>query len=129
MATSQPRARQVSYNPVFDPKWPLSPEPTTSPQRGLYLPKWPMAFAVRGPTVQAQDGRIVGMGSLGIPELVFVLALALVLFGPQKLPDLGTKLAEAINRFRGGGPGSPTHPIPANDSPVLNRRRQPPAES
>ena len=37
---------------------------------------------------------------LGVPELVLLLVLALVLFGPGKLPDIGRSLGRAINEFK-----------------------------
>lgn len=40
------------------------------------------------------------LGSLGIPELIVILVIALVVFGPNKLPDLGKSLGEAIRGFK-----------------------------
>ena len=40
------------------------------------------------------------MGSLGWEETVFIVALALLLFGPKKLPELGRMLGRAITEFR-----------------------------
>jgi sec-independent protein translocase protein TatA len=40
------------------------------------------------------------MGNLGIPELVVIFVLALVLFGPRKLPELGRTLGKALAEFR-----------------------------
>lgn len=39
-------------------------------------------------------------GSLGMPELIVILVVALVVFGPSKLPDLGRSLGEAIRGFK-----------------------------
>lgn len=39
-------------------------------------------------------------GSLGGPELLFLFVLALLLFGPRKLPELGRSLGKAISEFR-----------------------------
>ncbi len=39
-------------------------------------------------------------GSLGGPELLFLFVLALLLFGPRKLPELGRLLGRAISEFR-----------------------------
>ena len=35
-------------------------------------------------------------GSLGMPELIVIFVVALVVFGPIKLPELGKSLGEAI---------------------------------
>lgn len=40
------------------------------------------------------------MGPLGWPETVFIVVLALLLFGPKKLPELGRTLGKAITEFR-----------------------------
>ncbi len=39
-------------------------------------------------------------GTLGWPETVFIFILALLLFGPKKLPELGRTVAKAIAEFR-----------------------------
>ena len=39
-------------------------------------------------------------GSIGMPELIVILVVALVVFGPSKLPELGKSLGEAIRGFR-----------------------------
>jgi sec-independent protein translocase protein TatA len=40
------------------------------------------------------------MGPLGTQELVVIFLLALVLFGPKKLPELGRTVAKAMKEFR-----------------------------
>ena len=40
------------------------------------------------------------MGPLGTQELVFIFLLALVLFGPKKLPELGRNFAKAMKEFK-----------------------------
>jgi len=40
------------------------------------------------------------MGRIGVPELLIILAIALVIFGPKKLPDLGRSLGQAIRGFK-----------------------------
>ena len=42
------------------------------------------------------------MFGLGMPEMIVVLVIALVLFGPSKLPELGKGLGEAIRSFKKG---------------------------
>ncbi len=42
---------------------------------------------------------------LGFGEIMVVLALALLFFGPSKLPQLGSSLGEAIRGFRKGMSG------------------------
>src|SRR5437763_5049964 len=40
------------------------------------------------------------MGSLGVPEMVFIFVLALLLFGPKKLPEVGRTIGKAMSEFR-----------------------------
>lgn len=40
------------------------------------------------------------MGTLGVPEMMVIFLLALVLFGPKKLPELGRTLGKALTEFR-----------------------------
>ncbi|MBI1737629.1 MAG: TatA/E family twin arginine-targeting protein translocase [Acidobacteria bacterium] len=40
------------------------------------------------------------MGSLGVPEMIFIFVLALLIFGPRKLPELGRNLGKAMAEFR-----------------------------
>ncbi len=40
------------------------------------------------------------MFGLGLPELIIVLVIALVFFGPGKLPSLGKSLGQAIRGFK-----------------------------
>ena len=38
--------------------------------------------------------------SLGMTELIVILVIALIIFGPRKLPDLGRSLGKSIGEFR-----------------------------
>jgi TatA/E family protein of Tat protein translocase len=40
------------------------------------------------------------MGSLGIPEIAFIFVLALLIFGPKKLPEMGRTLGRGFAEFR-----------------------------
>jgi len=37
---------------------------------------------------------------LGLPELILILAIALLIFGPKRLPGLGRGFADAIRGFK-----------------------------
>ena len=40
------------------------------------------------------------MGSLGWPEILIILVIALIIFGPRKLPELGKTLGQSLAQFR-----------------------------
>lgn len=42
------------------------------------------------------------MFGMGMPEMIVVLVIGLVVFGPSKLPSLGKSLGEAIRGFKKG---------------------------
>lgn len=39
-------------------------------------------------------------GRIGPMELILILVIALVIFGPSKLPEVGRSLGKAINEFK-----------------------------
>ena len=39
-------------------------------------------------------------GSIGMPELIIILTLALIIFGPRKLPELGRSLGKSLGEFK-----------------------------
>ncbi len=40
------------------------------------------------------------MGPLGLPELVVIFVVALLVFGPRKLPELGRSLGKSLSEFK-----------------------------
>ena len=40
------------------------------------------------------------IGSIGMPELIIILTLALIIFGPRKLPELGRSLGTSLGEFK-----------------------------
>jgi len=39
-------------------------------------------------------------GSLGIPELILIFIVALIVFGPKRLPEIGRTLGKAMGEFK-----------------------------
>jgi sec-independent protein translocase protein TatA len=39
-------------------------------------------------------------GNIGLPEILVVLVIALIIFGPKRLPELGRSLGRGIREFR-----------------------------
>lgn len=56
-------------------------------------------------------------GSLGMPELIVIGVVALIVFGPRKLPEFGKSLGEALRGFKKG--------INENEKPPLNDSNSP----
>jgi sec-independent protein translocase protein TatA len=40
------------------------------------------------------------MGDLGFPEILVIVIIVLLLFGPRKLPELGSSFGKAIRGFK-----------------------------
>jgi sec-independent protein translocase protein TatA len=45
------------------------------------------------------------MPNIGFPEIVVLLIIALIVFGPKRLPELGKSLGKGIREFRGSVSG------------------------
>src|SRR5579864_1494751 len=53
-------------------------------------------------------GRYSGLGrllydgamNLGIPEMIFIFVLALIIFGPKKMPEIGRQIGRALAEFK-----------------------------
>ncbi len=40
------------------------------------------------------------MGPLGVPEMLFILVLILLIFGPKRLPEVGRMVGKGLGEFR-----------------------------
>lgn len=38
--------------------------------------------------------------NLGLPEMIFIFLLALIIFGPRKLPEIGRQIGKAMGEFK-----------------------------
>jgi sec-independent protein translocase protein TatA len=45
------------------------------------------------------------MPNIGLPEILVVLVIALIVFGPKRLPELGRSLGKGIREFKGSVSG------------------------
>lgn len=71
-------------------------------------------------------------GNIGLAEIAIVLIIALIVFGPKRLPELGRSLGRGIREFRGslGGDdddeddrdGPPREIEPGRGEPVGHKR-------
>ena len=46
------------------------------------------------------------MGSIGLPELLIILAIIVVVFGANRLPELGRGIGRAIRNFKDASKGN-----------------------
>lgn len=42
------------------------------------------------------------LGNIGLPTLIFIVLIALLLFGPNKLPELGRAMGKTLREFKKG---------------------------
>lgn len=42
----------------------------------------------------------MGLAQIGIPGLILILALALIIFGPKKLPEIGKAAGQTLKEFK-----------------------------
>jgi len=57
------------------------------------------------------------MGRFGIGEILLILAIALLFFGPSQLPKLGASLGAALKGLKKGISGEEEKPLPPPPPP------------
>lgn len=45
------------------------------------------------------------LSNIGIPGLILILVLALIIFGPKKLPELGRAIGQSLREFKNSTKG------------------------
>lgn len=43
---------------------------------------------------------VLGIGNIGIPGFILILVLALLIFGPKKLPEIGKAAGQTLQEFK-----------------------------
>jgi sec-independent protein translocase protein TatA len=66
------------------------------------------------------------MGGLGVPEMIIIGIIALLIFGPKKLPDLGSGLGKAIRDFKSAmnEPEQPAKDEKAKDEKAKDEKKE-----
>src|SRR5579871_3204823 len=82
------------------------------------------------PLKAAPNGRRSPMFGIGHgPEIIILLVIVLLVFGPGKLPDIGSALGRGIREFRDATTGNHDHPSPPTIAPPPPARPlQPPVQ-
>jgi len=44
--------------------------------------------------------KVMGIGNIGIPSLILIFVIALFIFGPSKLPEIGKAAGQTIKEFK-----------------------------
>lgn len=47
----------------------------------------------------------MGLGNIGIPGLILILIIALIVFGPSKLPEIGKAVGNSLKEFKNATKG------------------------
>jgi sec-independent protein translocase protein TatA len=68
------------------------------------------------------------MPNIGPLEILVVLIIALVIFGPKRLPELGQSVGKGIREFRGSLTGDDKDEDQEKDAAVEPRRIEQPSE-
>ena len=42
----------------------------------------------------------MGIGSIGVPSLILIIVVALLIFGPSKLPEIGKAAGSSLKEFK-----------------------------
>jgi len=67
------------------------------------------------------------IGSLGLPELIVILALVLIVFGAGKLPDVMSSMGKGVREFRKASEGDYDDEMPAAPAPAAKTEPEPAA--
>ena len=47
----------------------------------------------------------MGLANIGIPSLILIVVVALIIFGPNKLPEIGKAAGQTLREFKSSASG------------------------
>lgn len=59
-----------------------------------------MVILSRKDTAHVEKGGNIVLPNIGIPSLILILLIALLIFGPKKLPEIGGAFGKTLNEFK-----------------------------
>ncbi|MDD9148116.1 MULTISPECIES: twin-arginine translocase TatA/TatE family subunit [unclassified Sporolactobacillus] len=66
----------------------------------------------------------MGIGNIGIPGLILILIVALVIFGPSKLPEIGRAFGKSLKEFKSATQGlTSTEDEPKKDKQTITESK------
>ena len=68
------------------------------------------------------------LGNIGPFEIAIVLIIALIVFGPKRLPELGRSLGKGIREFRGSLSGEPDDEDASSPPEIESAKHEPVAQ-
>lgn len=63
------------------------------------------------------------IGGLGPVELIIILVIVLLIFGPMKLPQIGDALGKSVRHFRRGISGKEEEPVDVTPTPLEDKEK------
>jgi sec-independent protein translocase protein TatA len=64
------------------------------------------------------------MGSIGMPELIIIMVIALIIFGAGKLPQIGENMGKAIRNFKSATEKEKIDVIPKKPEEISGESKQ-----
>ena len=95
---------------------PAGRRPAAAHARRPHLRPVPLPRRGPSPLTRGPVGVLGAPMRLGFGEILLILAVALLIFGPSKLPQLGEALGKGIRNFKKSPPRATTTPPPAKES-------------
>jgi sec-independent protein translocase protein TatA len=65
---------------------------------------------------------IAFIGGLGPVELIIILVIILLIFGPMKLPQIGDALGKSVRHFRKGVSGKDDEPVDVTPTSIEEKK-------